>query len=84
MGPREVELAATGTFYMTEARGENREVLPFVPIFEGPQDFEQKLRWYLERPAEREAIVEKALAAVGDRTFHNHARKFLQTLDSKE
>ena len=47
MGPREVELAATGTFFLTQTRGENRDVLPMVPTFETPADLSEQVRWWL-------------------------------------
>jgi hypothetical protein len=81
MGPREVELAACGTFYLTEERGENREVLPMVPTVDGPLDFSEKLAWWLNHDAEREAVATKALAAVADRTFLASARKLLQIVN---
>jgi spore maturation protein CgeB len=80
MGPREVELAACGTFYLTEARGENRAVLPMVPTFDGPDDFADKLRWYLSRPDERAGIVAAARQAIAGRTFVNNARELLRLL----
>lgn len=78
MGPREVELAACGTFYLTEARGENREVLPMVPTVEGPGDFAEKLAWWLAHDAEREAVADRAREAVAGRTFLENARRLLQ------
>lgn len=80
MGPREVELAATGCFYMTQPRGENREVLPMVPTFEDPIDFSEQLRWWLARDEQRHQIAEEARAAVADRTFDNHAAILLRKL----
>lgn len=78
MGPREVELAACGCFYLTEARGENREVLPMVPTFYDPEDFSEKLRWHLEHPEVREKIADEARAAVADRTFLSNVRRLLE------
>jgi spore maturation protein CgeB len=80
MGPREVELAATGTFYLSEARGENRAVLPMVPTFEGPQDFGDQLRWWLTHDDERQAVADAARAAVADRTFAANAAALLRQL----
>jgi len=77
MGPREVELAASGTFFLTEARGENREVLPMVPTFDGPADFSDKLRWWLDHPTERADVALRARAAVADRTFTENTKKLL-------
>jgi spore maturation protein CgeB len=78
MSPREVELAATGCFFLTEPRGENLEVLPMVPTFTSPLEFEERLRWYLARPDERAGIVSDARAAVADRTFESNARQLLR------
>jgi len=78
MGPREVELAAVGTFYLTEERGENREVLPMVPVFDGPDDFGEQLRWWLAHDTERERVADEAQRAVADRTFTKHARGLLE------
>lgn len=80
MGPREVELAACGTFYLTEERGENREVLPMIPTISGPDDFAEQLRWWLDHDTERDKAAQKALAAVADRTFHTSARRLLQQI----
>ena len=80
MGPREVELAATGTFYLTEERGENREVLPMVPTFDGPGDFGEQLRWWLAHDEARERVASEAREAIADRTFVNHARGLLERL----
>ncbi len=77
MGPREVELAATGCFYLTEARGENREVLPMVPTFNGAGELSDQLRWWLANPTARDVTARKARVAVADRTFENNARKLL-------
>jgi hypothetical protein len=78
MGPREVELAACGTFYLTEERGENREVLPMVPTVSDPLEFSEQLRWWLAHDKERESVARRALASVADRTFLANARKLLQ------
>lgn len=80
MGPREVELAATGTFFLTEARGENRAVLPMVPTFTGPEDFGAQLHWWLDHDDERRAVADAARAAVAERTFAANAAELLRHL----
>lgn len=80
MGPREVEMAACGLFYLTEERGENREVLPMLPTFSGPADFSEKLRWWLARDDLRDEVAAKAQAAIADRTFTNNARFVMERL----
>ena len=80
MGPREVELAACGTFFLTESRGENRQILPMVPTFETAGEFEEKLRWFLGRDDYRDEIRLKAREAVADRTFDSNASRLLSLL----
>lgn len=80
MGPREVELAACGTFYLREPRGESDEVLGMLPAFTEPAEFEDLLRFYLDRPDLREKLAGEARAAIAERTFVEHARALLETL----
>ena len=80
MGPREVELAACGTFFLTQRRGENADVLPMVPTFEGPDDLSDQLRWWLARPDKRQLIADAARGAVAVRTFTANARRLLAAL----
>lgn len=80
MGPREVELAATGTFFLRDPRPEGDEVLSMLPTFDGPEDFVERLRWWVVRDAAREAAALAAQAAVADRTFDNNAAALLRHL----
>lgn len=80
MGPREVELAATGCMFIREKGGEGDAVLPMVPTFDGPDDFGAKLRYYIARDDERRAIADAARAAVVDRTFAANAANLLRHL----
>lgn len=80
MGPREVELAACGTFFLRDPRGEGDEVLPMLPTFAGPQDFADKLRWWLNHPAKRDTAAQKAREAISDRTFDTNAAETLRLL----
>lgn len=77
MGPREVELAACGTFFAREPRGEGDELFPFLPTFTDPSDLEDIIRFYLERDDTREALADKARGAIADRTFRANAEKLL-------
>jgi spore maturation protein CgeB len=81
MGPREVELAATGTFFLREPRGEGDDVLSMVPTFEGSEDFEAQLRWYLAHDDERQAVADQARAAIAGHTFAASAAHLLRLLD---
>lgn len=80
MGPREVELAACRTFFLREPRGETDEVLSMLPTFDGPGDFVEKLRWWIDHDIERNTAADAAWAAVQDRTFQAHAARLLTLL----
>lgn len=84
MGPREVEMAATGLFFLRERRGEGDEVLDMLPTFDSPEDAAEQLRWWLAHDLQREAAAAKARAAIADRTFDNHAAKLLRLLTKEE
>jgi spore maturation protein CgeB len=79
-GPREVEMAAAGLFFLRDPRPESDELFPMLPSFTGPGDASEKLRWWLARDGRRSEAARQARAAVQDRTFANHARKLLATL----
>lgn len=80
MGPREVELAACGTFFLREARPESDQVLSMLPTFDGPEDFEEKLRWWLAHDTQRQNAATRARAAVADRTFDMNVARLMQQL----
>lgn len=80
MGPREVEMAAAGIFFLRDPRGEGDEVLPMLPTFTGPEDFGELLRHYLSHDTERTALAGQARSAVADRTFTNAAASLLPRL----
>lgn len=73
MGPREVEMAACGLFFIRESRGESDEVLGDLPLFSDPADAGAVLRWWLAHPAACERAAAKAREAIEPRTFANHA-----------
>jgi spore maturation protein CgeB len=81
MGPRELELAAAGLFFLRDPRPEGDEVLDMLPTFASPEDASEQLRWWLDHDQEREAASEKARAAIADRTFDNHARRLMRLLE---
>jgi len=80
-GPREIELAACGTWFMRDPRPESDELFPMLPAFTSPGEAGELLRWALAHPEDREEAAVKARAAVAGRTFGNHARKLLAMLD---
>lgn len=77
MGPREVELAACGTFFFRESRGEGDELFPMLPIVSSPEAFSDELRWWLSHDKQRENAAAAARAAIADRTFKTTAARLL-------
>jgi len=81
MGPREVEMAACGLFFLRDPRPEGDQVLHMLPTFAGPEDAGEQLRWWLAHDKEREAAAASAREAVANRTFDENARRLLKLLD---
>lgn len=75
MGPREVEMAACGLFFLRDSRPESDEVFGEVlPLFSSPREASDLLRWWLAHDDEREERARQAYQRIADRTFINHAR----------
>jgi len=81
VGPREVELAATGTFFLREARGEGDGLFPMLPTFETPAEFSDKLAWWCRHDTERDEAATAALAAVADRSNDQVMARFVRLVD---
>jgi hypothetical protein len=81
MGPREVELAATETFFLRESRREGDDILNMFPIIDDPAGFGETLGWWLARDDAREKAARAAREAIADRTFVNNARQLLQLIE---
>lgn len=84
MGPREVEMAAAGCFFLRDPRPEGDEVLHMLPTFQDPEGAVEVLRWWLAHDDEREKAAQAAREAVADRTFDTHARHLLRLLTRKD
>lgn len=82
MGPREIELAACGTFFLRDPRPEGDEVLHMLPRFSSPAEASEQLHWWLAHDREREKIAGQAREAIADRTFADSARRLLTKLDT--
>lgn len=80
MGPREVELAATGTFFAREPREEGDKVLHMLPTFTTADELEDVIRYYVTHDREREEATRQARLAIEDRTFDAHAARLMQLL----
>jgi spore maturation protein CgeB len=81
IGPREVELAACGSFFLREPRGEGDQLFPMLPTFTTPQEFERELRWFLANPQARESAATLAREAIAHRTFDRTAATLLRLLE---
>lgn len=82
VGPREVELAALGTFFLRQSRPESDDLFPMLPTVDSPGDFEEKLRWWLAHPTQLDASASLARGAVADRSYYQHAERLLRLVDS--
>lgn len=83
IGPREVEMAAAGCFYLRDPRPEGDELLPMLPTFTSPEQASDQLRWWLAHPDQRAAAALKAREAVQDRNFDRAAERLLRLLDEE-
>lgn len=81
MGPREVELAATGVFFAREPRREGDRLLPMLPTFTDPGELAEIVRWSIGNPDRRQEAARAARAAVADRTFARSAARLLTELE---
>ena len=81
IGPREVELAACGTWFARDPRPESDELFPMLPSFTSPAEAGELIRWAVAHPRPRQKAATAAREAVADRTFGNNARRLLKLLD---
>jgi spore maturation protein CgeB len=82
IGPREIEMAACGLFFLRDPRPETDELLPMLPAFTSSEEAGELLRWWLCHDSDREAAAVKAHDAIADRTFDQHAARLLRLLDA--
>jgi len=83
VGPREIEMAACGLFFLRDPRPETDGLLPFLPTVNTPEEASALLRWWLTHDDERETLASKAREAVADRTFDAHAARLLRLLEKE-
>lgn len=83
VGPREIEQAAIGAFFLRDPRPEGDELFPMLPRFSSPAEASEQLRWWLRHPGMRETAALKAREAVADRTFDHAAAALLRLLDKE-
>jgi spore maturation protein CgeB len=83
MGPREVEMAACGAFFLRNPRGEGDGILSMLPTFTTPAEASDQLRYWLAHPGQRNDLAKKAREAIADHTFTNRAAQMLRWLDKE-
>ena len=82
MGPREVEMAACGLFFLRDPRPESDDVFDgILPVFHSPEEASDLLHFWVKRDKLRENQAHLARLAVADRTFDNNARKALALME---
>lgn len=81
MGPREVEMAACGMFFLRDPRPEGDEVFPMLPTFASPEEAAEHLDWWLTHPSTAATVAAAAHDAIVDRTFRNSAIQLLRLFD---
>jgi spore maturation protein CgeB len=81
IGPREVELAACGTFFLREPRAEGDKLFPMLPTFTESDEFSQQLRWWLAHPDAAAEAAREARAVIADRTFDKTAAALLRIVE---
>jgi hypothetical protein len=80
MGPREVEMAACGLFFLRDPRPEGDDVLSMLPAFSGPAEAAEEFDWWMRHESNMKTTAHQAREAIADRTFGNHARSLLLRL----
>lgn len=80
IGPREVEMAACGMFFVRDPRQEGDDVWPMLPTFESPAEAADLIRWFARHDVQRQVLADQAREAIADRTFTHRARQLLKLL----
>lgn len=82
MGPRMKELAAIGAFTIAEWRPEIEDTFgALVPTFRTPAELEALVRYWIDRPAEREALAAQLPDAVQAFSYRDIAEQLVAHLD---
>lgn len=81
-GPREIEMAACGLFFLRESRNESDTLFPMLPTFTTAQELEDGIHYWLNHPEERSQKAEQAMQAVQHRTFDLLAEQFTNDIQT--
>jgi hypothetical protein len=80
-GPREIEMAATGLFFLREPRGESDDLFPMLHSFSSPEEASDLVRWWLDHDDIRDEMATLARSRIKDRTFKNRAAELMRLLE---
>jgi spore maturation protein CgeB len=81
LNPRAYELAATGSFYLSDERAEGQELFgDLVPTFTSPRELQDLVRRYLADDAARAALAARLPAAIAGQTFDARAAQIVSDL----
>ena len=82
LNPRCYELAACGSFFVSDYRPELVDVFGgAVPTFNTPEELGEGVRYYLAHDDEREAIAARLPGLVAEHTFDARVAEMLRTLE---
>ena len=81
VGPREIEMAACGGYFVRDSRPEGDALFPSLPVFRSAEEAGELVRWALAHPQARADAAAKAQEAVQDRTFDNAAARLLRLIE---
>jgi spore maturation protein CgeB len=82
MGPREVEMAACGLFFLRDPRPESDNVFGHIlPSFDSAESAASQLKYWASHDDAREHLARKARAAIADRTFDNAAVQAMELME---
>lgn len=86
VSPRCYEIMACGGFLLTDERPELKELFSrdkdYV-AFDGSEDLQDKILYYLSHPRQREKIATSGYMAVRDHTYVNRAKEILKFTEGK-
>lgn len=80
IGPRVYQVLACGGFLLTDHRGELTDLFESgkdLVIFDGPDDLEQKVHYFIEHPEERQRIAAQGMVAVQKYSFAQRCEDIL-------
>ncbi len=81
LNPRAYELAACGCFYISDDRAEVAEIFNGnVPVFDGAEELEAVIRYWLQRDEERKKVAARLPAVVQEHSWANRAEQMMEDI----